>query len=332
MKNKWFHFRNFQPRMSLYIEGEAAPVPAGGGSDPAPPADPVPPAAAAPAPGADPQPEPTELEALLAGEIVDDPAPVVDPNDPFAAVKDNPQFMEMSQAAESFKAVMAAAGAPNVENLQAQIGDAHTLYGVVQGKIPAGQLLDNLSVYGPEVQKRVAEECLSWLQSKGLVQGATPEDPALAAVRQMEEKLAAREQADQQAALNKRVEGAKSLVHGEIGKFLESKGLKGFEAKFLSMIGPQFAGKEMSLVEAAEKGDFKTVQKALQSAYNNEVKYMSAWFKALKERKQAKADKIPNIAGGTGKGAVTPIKDRPASDDPKFIDWMIQQGNAAAGQ
>lgn len=316
--------------METFIEGEGA-LAGGGGSGVA--VDGGAPTSAAPVADAaavvDPNAtvDPNDIEALLAGEIVADEAAVADPNDPFAAVKDNPQFQQMSQAAESFKAVMEAAGAPDVQNLQAQVQDAHTLYSVVDGKVHAGELLDQLKIYGPEVQKRVCEQAVEYLTEKGFIQGGAPKDPALVEIEQIKAQLTQQKEAEQQAQLNTRVNGAKSLVHGEIGKFLESKGLKGQEARFLSIIGPQFAGKEMALVEAAEKGDFKAVSKALQKAYNDEVKYMQSWFKALKERKQTKANGIPNIANsGTGKGTVQKITERPASDDPKFLDWMIQQG------
>lgn len=331
MKNKWFHFRSFSPRMAVFVEGEGTLAGGGGsgvaaeGGSPVSGAAPVADAAAVVDPNA--SVDPNDIEALLASEIVEDPAAQPNPDDPFAAVKDNPQFVEMSQAAESFKAVMEAAGAPNVENLQAQVQDAHTLYSVVDGKVHAGELLDQLKIYGPEVQKRVCEQAVEYLTEKGFIQGGAPKDPALVEIEQIKASLAQQKEAEQQAQLNTRVNGAKTLVHGEIGKFLESKGLKGQEARFLSMIGPQLAGKEMSLVEAAEKGDFKAVNKALQSAYNDQVKFMQTWFKALKERKQTKANGIPNIASsGAGKGEVKKITTRPASDSPEFLDWMIQQG------
>jgi hypothetical protein len=270
--------------------------------------------------------DPGDIDALLAAEITEETPAQPSPDDPFAAVKDNPQFQELSQAAESFKAVMEAAGAPDVKTLQAQIGDAHALYSVVDGKANAGQLMEQLSVYGPEVQQRVAQELASWLTEKGFIQGGAPKDPALVEIENIKAALAQQKEVEQQQALTRRVDGAKSLVHGEIGKFLEAKGLKGQEARFLQLIGPQFAGKEMQLVEAAEKGDFKLVSKALQTAYNNEVKYMQSWFKALKERKQTKQDGIPKIGNaGTGKSEVKKLTTRPPNDSPEFIDWMLQQ-------
>lgn len=287
---------------------------------PATPSTPTTPAAAAPntpATPATPADAPITDAASLEGIadlLADDlktpvAAPAIDPAaDPLAAVKDVPRFQEMVAAETTLKTAMAASEyIKDPAHVAEAVRDADVLWKISEGKANVSEILIAAKAANPETFAKILGDFKEFYEQEtgqqlaaaaAGVQPQTEEQKRLALV---EKELADRKTAETQAATAKRVGAARTKVLENINASLKGTWLEGEGEDLLKLAGTQLgADSTMKVVEAAEKGDFSQINKALIAARSQEAVKFKARIDRMTALKKAKAATIPTqVAGGT---------------------------------
>lgn len=245
---------------------------------------------------------------------VADAAPAADPNDPLAALKDNPRVMELVAAETAVKGFIAASeyiqGATDKNAaIASAIADADVLWKISEGKANVSEILIAAKTASPAVFQKILGDFKAFYEQEtgqalaaaaaGVTPEAqTPEQKRLAAV---EKELTDRKTAEAQATATKRISGARVKVLETINTALKGSWLDGEGEDILGAIGAQLgADSTMKIVEAAEKGDFSQINKALLAARNKEAVKFKARIDRMIAAKKAKVATIPTqVTGGT---------------------------------
>jgi hypothetical protein len=301
---------------------------------PSTPATPSTPAAAA-TPPADAPVAAGDLEGLtdLLGDDLKAPVaaapPAVDPNDPLAALKDNPRVQELVAAETAVKGFIEASdyikGATDKNAAIANaIADADVLWKISEGKANVSEILIAAKAADPATFQKILGDFKAFYEQETGQQLAaaaagvqqTPEQKRIAT---LEKEAADRKTAEVQAQTTKRIGEARTKVLESINTSLKGTWLDGEGERLLTVIGAQLgADSTMKIVEAAEKGDFSQVNKALLAARNQEATLFKARIDRMIAAKKAKQATIPTqVTGGTTPASTTEPETSLVEMDPE---------------
>jgi hypothetical protein len=239
------------------------------------------------------------------------PETPADPNaapDPLEAVKDNPRVIELLATEEQHKAFQEVVSnnkyvVSSPEELGQQLGDAALLYDIVSGKVPATAILDvmmNNQHWTPEQKQSVFSQLAEYITQKtgkpvaAAAAGFT--DPIQQKLADIEGKLTAKEQAEQQQKQQVEQERINKSYQGKIDELC--KDFKDDAGYYSQMVAQKFAGNAGILAQVA-KGNFAQVVKAFHEVRNEDVKRFERWSKSLVDKKQADKAGLPVSPNGT---------------------------------
>ncbi len=196
------------------------------------------------------------------------------------------------------------------QELTEQLADSNALYDIMNGRASSAQLLDvmlkNPAWSNESKQKAISDivQYIGQLTGQPIAAAAAGQpikDPAMERVEKLEAAIKADRDAKDLAAFTARVGTAKTTIQGKIGELLKGTFLDGDAEYVMSQLGSQFTqDKVMGIVEAAERGDFTQVQKAIQKVKNAEATRFKNYYDRIIAMKTKKADTIPQqVAGGS---------------------------------
>jgi hypothetical protein len=317
------------------------------------------PSAAASAASADTTAQPTagdvpdEFADLLGADLAAEVAVAVDPNapnaavdtgaDPLEALKDNPRVMELVANETLVKGLLTKSEyIKDPAHIEAAIVDADVLWKISEGKADPSMILEamrNNPANTPEQFQGVIAKLRTYIEEltgqpvAAAAAGIDPNDPAAKKLAEIEGKLTesekrekTRQQAEENTKQVARITATKTQLTANLSKSLEGTWLEGEGDYFFSLVGSKLAGKEMNVVEAAEKGDFKMVEKAIREARNEEaVRFQArvARMKALKTKNNATVPK--QAAGGSPAASVEPAVAATSTDTETRRERMLKE-------
>jgi hypothetical protein len=327
-------------------------------SAPATPATPAPgspsaPAAAAPGTPAAPatpaaaEPAAPEVNDGLTDLLKDDltlaapDAAAADPlADPLEALKDNPRVQELLQHETTVKGLLTKSEyIKEAAHIEDAIADADVLWKIIDGKEHPKAILEALKVSNPQAHPAVLQQLREYIEQETgqplaappagqpATQPLTPDQQRLAAV---EKELNLRKEAEASAAFNRRIETTKTAVTSRINDQLKGTWLEGEGEYVLELIGAKLAQKvgvdraTRDMVDAAEKSDFKLLEKTLREIRNEEAQRLDARIKRLNAMKQKKAATIPVQASGNVPASNEPTPPAAITDDEKRKEAMLK--------
>jgi hypothetical protein len=232
-----------------------------------------------------------------------------DPNAAFEQFKDNPRFQEMVATEQIVqKAMQDSPYITEPAHVTNAVADATVLWGIIDGKVPAPTLLEAVKETNPAAFARMIPELAKYIQEQtgqpvvANAAGKEPSavnDPAMQKLTEIEKRIAQREQQEQQAVLQKRVDAAGAKLQENVSKLVKDKWAPGTESRFMEAIQKGFAGKDEQLIQQIERGDYRGVERVVKKALSDEIKYVQSVNKWLIERKKTTLAAIPKqVAGG----------------------------------
>lgn len=323
---------------------KADPTPAAATPAATPGTPATPSAAVVTPPASDPVPA-TGLEGLddlladdLKAPVADAAAPVIDPADPLAALKDNPRVQELIAAETTVKNLLTKSEyVKEAAHIEAAIADADVLWKISEGKADVGVILDAAKTTNPQSFAKILGDFKAYYEKEtgqplaAAAAGVTPQTEEQKRLALVEKELADRKTAETQAATTKRIGAARTKVMENINTSLKGTWLDGEGERLLTIVGSQLgADSTMKIVEAAEKGDFSQVNKALIAARNQEAVLFKARIDRMIAAKKAKAATIPTqVAGGTTPALNEPVADGVEMDAEKRRAKMLASYQSA---
>lgn len=300
-------------------EPSATPEPASpaAAATPAPVAgQPAAAAAAAPGPVAVPDFDPAvaaqaaqELQPVAADPNAVQPSPVIDPKN-WAAAPPVQQFMA-EHLGEYGK------GLPQ-EQVGLVLQDAKLLYEIADGKQSPEKLLAYLQQANPKVLQDMATMAARMAGLK--LEGATPEDPAMARVQALEERYAEqdrqREQARVQESRHKAFQGFQSEIKASLTGMnpwlasAEPAVQAGFNDLAALFVSSKINGSP-EITARFEQGNFMDAKRLTTEFHNQLAEVLKSWTKALVASKAGQANANPKIParGAPPQPAGTPKRD-----------------------
>jgi hypothetical protein len=294
MKMKWFEFRQFVPRMTCMIDGDAPVIPGGGApvGDPAPlaPAAPSDPAVAPVNPNAPPSdpaapPDLAGLQAEIDRLAAENAEPPVDPNSAPTVPGQLPQEFQnispfVTDSASGERAIRA----------------ADEVWKVATGELPARTLVEGIREANPAQFQAIVNDLIPYLEQvtgKKFGGEATPVDP----VEKLRSEIAQKEQkqaeAQQQAVYQQQMGQAREVATGKITELLKGTFAEGNETYFLQRCAEKVQIPEATMVRELLAGNTKPLEAALKAVQRDEIVRLKQYNDNLIKKGRNLANSVP---------------------------------------
>jgi hypothetical protein len=258
-------------------------------------------------------PEPNDLEAYLAEQLKDEPAPV----DPAAPVAPSDEFKQVLSLSEYVK---------EPAHVEAAVRAATEVWEVANGKVPASTMLEGMRAGNPQGFEKVVGDLIPYIeQITGKKFGAADANAAPDPVAELRAEIAAQnqqaEQQRQQADYARTVNQVAPTFRKAISETLGKQFGEGHEEYFIGRISQIVP--EAKMVEALVKGDMKPLESAMKQVKMEELKRFKSYSDAITKQSKEFRKSLPAAKGGS---VVTP----PAGKfDMSTTEGRLAYANAA---
>lgn len=269
-------------------------------ADPVPSSDPVDPIAD-PAPS-DPSDPYATLEAAMAAELGDDPAPV------------DPATPEPPAVPEAFQQALAISEfVKSPEHVQQAVRAADEVWKVASGQSPVSGLLESMRASNPQGFETVMAGLIPYIeQVTGKALGGTPEipaDPRDARLSAIEQRFQQEEQARQTAQFNQQIGKAREVGMSFLTEKAKGTFVEGQEQYIWNQIGAKADVSPEQMTQMLLTGKTEKLEAAFRSVQKDEATRLKAYNANLIKKHRTLANGVPASKGGA------PVGNRNASSE-----------------
>lgn len=271
--------------------GEAPPVSA----DPVPSADPTP-VSTDPAPAVDPTPtDPNDpmsaLEAAMAAELSEDPAPV-DPAAPVDPVAVPDAFRQALSISEFVK---------GPEHVEQAVRAADEVWRVATGQIPARTMLEGFKETNPQQYQAILQDLTGYIeQVTGKSFGAAPEtppDPRDARLSAIEQRFQQEEQQRQTAQFNQQITRAREVGMNFLTEKAKGTFVEGQEQYIWNQIGAKADVTPEQMTQMLLTGKTEKLEAAFKAVQKDEATRLKAYNANLIKKHRTLGGAVPAVKG-----------------------------------
>lgn len=221
----------------------------------------------------------------------------------------------------------------NEAQLQGAVSDSHLLWDVINGQVPAGNILANLEQSNQPAWQNIVNGLAQYIQEKTGYRFVDPQsmpqadgtgtpDPVQQKLTALEQKFKDQETAREQAILTQRIDKARGALVNKItelqkGSFLEGEDLMPF-------LGAKL-GDPQKLAGLIEAGDWKSIEAAYKAVKTDLTALYNRIAKNVAKQRTAVSKSLPGVDNPNGAAKKKTEQQFDLSTPAGRIAWMNTQ-------